>query len=125
MELCALKLALVHMLPLKFMDMSCLFCFIVVTCCTLRGGVYTRTLLRKTNQNLPFIRGKSYRLGCSFALIQQQCAMKTATFKSGSKSMYFENGTTTHLLFSVCKQQKTVQNWQDSYSAHDFYFVLH
>ena len=31
--------------------------------------------------------------------------MKMATFKSSNKSVYFENGTTSHLSFSSCKQQ--------------------
>ena len=48
-----------------------------------KGGVYIRTLLRKTNQNLLFIRLKSYRLGCSFTLICQKRAMKTQLFESG------------------------------------------
>ena len=49
---------------------------------------------------------KNYRLGCSFTLIRRKHAMKTTTFESGNKSVYFENGTTSHLSFSSCKQQK-------------------
>ena len=49
---------------------------------------------------------KSCRLGCSFTLIQQKRAVKTATFESSSKSVYFENGTTLHLSFSSCIRQK-------------------
>ena len=65
-----------------------------------------------------------FRLGCLFTLIRRKCAMKTAAVESGYESVYFKNGTTSHLSFSSCKQQKTVRNRHDSYSAHDFYFVL-
>ena len=49
---------------------------------------------------------KSYHLGCSFTLIRWKHTMKMATFESGNKSVYFENGTKLHLSFSSCKQQK-------------------
>ena len=60
---------------------------------------------RKTNQNLP-LSVKSYHLGCWFTLIGEKRTMKTATLESGSRSVHFKNSTTSHLSFSLCKEQK-------------------
>ena len=56
-----------------------------------------------------YLSVKSYHLGCSFTLIRWKCEMKMTTFKSGNKSVYFNNGTTSHLSFSSCKQQKRLK----------------
>ena len=68
------------------------------------GSIYTRTLLRKTSEVTVYL-WKSYCSGCSFTLIPRKCAMKMTTFESSNKSVYFENGTTSHLSFSSCKLQ--------------------
>ena len=61
-----------------------------------KGGAYMRTYCLSVENLL---------LGCWFTQICWKCAMRTTTFESSNKSVYFENGTTLHLSFPSCKQQ--------------------
>ena len=72
------------------------------------GDIHARTLLRKANQNLPFICEK-----LPFRLFIYSNPTKThnenGKFEPCYKSVYFENGTTSHPSFSSCKRQKRFQ----------------
>ena len=99
-------------------------CVCVLCACEVQTrGVYTRTLLRKTNQNLPFIREKSYCLGCSFTLIRQR-AMKTAISNTVTKAYTLKTVPLHTFRFSRVHAKKMVRNRHDSYSARDFLLCL-
>ena len=75
-------------------------------------------------KKLPFIHEN-----LPFSLFVYTNATKThnenRNFESCYKSLYFENGTTSHLSFSSCKRQKRFET--DTICirlARDFYFVL-
>ena len=73
----------------------------------LLSSIYTRMLLRKTNQNLPFIHVRE-KLPCRLFIYTN--VMKTridnCNFWICCKSIYFGNGTTSHVSFSSCKERK-------------------
>ena len=65
---------------------------------------------------------KSYRLGCSFTLIRRK-HNENGNFEFGYKSVYLENGTTSHLSFSLCKWQKQFKTDQIR-TGHVIFSVL-